>query len=185
MNTLKTKSIFLFSALMGLGLVFSSCNKKNDDNPTQKETADNGTKHRDVLLKDYGAEPLVLNIEDYTSANTNFRTSLWTGKNLQVTLMSIPVGGEVGLEQHSNLDQFLRIEDGKARVLMGDTKDSLSFEELAGEDFAILVPAGKWHNIVNIGDEPLKLYSIYAPAEHPHSTVHKTQQEAMEAEHHH
>ena len=138
-----------------------------------------------VVLQDYGTEPTVLNIESYTLGNENFRTVLWTGNNLQVTLMTIPVGGDVGLEQHMGIDQFLRIEEGMAQVLMGDSQDKLDFVRDVEDDYAIFVPAGKWHNIVNKGDKPLKLYSIYAPAEHPHGTVHKTQQEAMEAEHAH
>lgn len=138
-----------------------------------------------ITLKDYGDQPTVLDIENYTNANTNFRMALWTGKNLQVTLMDIPVGGEVGLELHSDIDQFLRIEYGRAKVVMGDEKDKLDFVEEAVADYAIMVPAGKWHNIINIGKTPLKLYSIYAPAEHPFGTVHKTQKEAMEAEHQH
>lgn len=138
-----------------------------------------------VVLQDYGAEPTVLNIESYTLGNEDFRTVLWTGNNLQVTLMTIPVGGDVGLEQHMGIDQFLRIEEGMAQVLMGDSQDKLDFVRDVEDDYAIFVPAGKWHNIVNKGDKPLKLYSIYAPAEHPHGTVHKTQQEAMEAEHAH
>ena len=104
---------------------------------------------------------------------------------LLVTLMTIPVGGDVGLEQHMGIDQFLRIEEGMAQVMMGDSQDKLDFVRDVEDDYAIFVPAGKWHNIVNKGDKPLKLYSIYAPAEHPHGTVHKTQQEAMEAEHAH
>jgi mannose-6-phosphate isomerase-like protein (cupin superfamily) len=92
------------------------------------------------------------------------------------------VGSEVGLEQHTDTDQFLRIEDGQAKVMMGDTKESLTFIKAAEKDFAIIVPAGKWHNIINTGDTPLKLYSIYSSAEHPYGTVHKTFEEAEEAE---
>ncbi len=131
-----------------------------------------------VVLKDYGGSPAVLDIDDYTKANADFRTVLWTGKQLQVTLMSIPRGGEVGLEQHMDIDQFLRIEEGVARVQMGESKDNLAFEVVAEGDYAIMVPAGMWHNLTNIGDEPLKLYSIYAPVEHPFGTVHKTKAEA-------
>ena len=134
---------------------------------------------------DYGAEPTVLDIDAYTLSNDNFRTALWTGTLLQVTLMSIPVGGEIGLEQHPDTDQFLRIEDGQAKVMMGDTEESLTFVQTAEKDFAIIVPAGKWHNLINTGDKPLKLYSIYSPVEHPHGTVHKTFEEAKEAEDHH
>lgn len=111
----------------------------------------------------------MLNIESHTLANENFRTALWTGSNLQVTLMAIPAGGDVGLEQHHDIDQFLRVEEGTARVMMGDSEDNLDFVREVSDDYAILVPAGKWHNIVNTGDKPLKIYSIYAPAEHPHA----------------
>lgn len=83
-------------------------------------------KNSKIIFEDYGGQPTVLNIEDYTDANTNFRTVLWTGKNLQVTLMDIPVGGDVGLELHADIDQFLRIEQGKALVIMGNDKDNLN-----------------------------------------------------------
>jgi len=179
---MKTKLIVFFTSLMLLGWSMMSCNRKTESSCC----ADHGTDVKaEVVLKDYGAEPTVLDIDAYTMANDNFRSALWTGTLLQVTLMSIPVGGEVGLEQHTDTDQFLRIEDGHAKVVMGDTKESLTFNKSAEKDFAIIVPAGKWHNIINTGDTPLKLYSIYAPVEHPHSTVHKTFEEAEEAEHHH
>ncbi|QMT17398.1 cupin domain-containing protein [Planococcus maritimus] len=133
-------------------------------------------------LKDYGAESLVVNIEEATKQNDTFRTALWTGKNLQVTLMSIAPGDDIGLEVHEHGDQFLRVEDGQGLVQMGDSEDNLSFEEKAEDDYAILIPAGKWHNVTNTGDKPLKIYSIYAPPEHPHSTVHETKAEADAAE---
>ena len=169
-----TSNIKLISFIAGVllsGLSLTSCNNIAQD--------------AHVTLKDYGAEPTVLNIDAYTLSNNNFRTALWTGKLLQLTVMSIPVGGEVGLEQHLNTDQFLRIEDGQGKVFMGDAKGSLTFVETAEKDFAIFVPAGKWHNIVNTGKKPLKLYSVYTPVEHPHGTVHKTFEEAEEAEHQH
>ena len=133
-------------------------------------------------LKDYGAESFVVNIEEATKQNDTFRTALWTGKNLQVTLMSIAPGDDIGREVHEHGDQFLRVEDGQGLVQMGDSEDNLSFEEKAEDDYAILIPAGKWHNVTNTGDEPLKIYSIYAPPEHPHSTVHETKAEADAAE---
>lgn len=167
------KKLLLPAAMIVAVLAAVSCTPKQN----KAETT--------VILNDYGAEPTVLDIEAYTLENDNFRTALWTGTNLQVTLMSIPVGGDVGLEQHTDIDQFLRIEDGEALVMMGDSEDDLSFMEFAAADNAIFVPAGKWHNIVNAGDKPLKLYSIYAPVEHPHGTIHRTQQESEEAEHHH
>ena len=132
--------------------------------------------------KDTGPNPYVVDIEDLTLSNENFRTAAWTGTYLQMTLMTIPVGGQVGLEVHTDTDQFLRLEQGKAKVVMGASKDSLDQEWTAEDDWAIFVPAGVWHNIINDGSEPLKLYSIYAPVHHPHSTVHATYEEAMEAE---
>ncbi|SDY01939.1 cupin domain-containing protein [Salimicrobium album] len=131
-------------------------------------------------LKDYGAEPFVTNIEEATKENTNYRTALWTGKNLQVTLMSIDVGEDIGLEVHHELDQFLRVEEGEGLAQMGDSENNLDFEKKVGDDDVVLVPAGKWHNITNKGDKPLKIYSIYAPPEHDHGTVHKTRAEGME-----
>ena len=127
--------------------------------------------------KDYGKNPYVVNIEDLTKENKKFRVAKWTGDNLQMTVMSIEPGGEVGLEVHSDIDQFLRVEQGSARVVMGPSKDEISFSEDVEDDWAILVPAGTWHNIINTGNEPLKLYSIYAKPEHPHGTVHETPQD--------
>ena len=172
---MKSKLVLFFTALLLLAWSMTSCNQNRITNDVKAQT--------EVVLKDYGAEPTVLDIDAYTMSNGNFRTALWTGTKLQVTLMSIPVGGEVGLEQHSDTDQFLRVEDGQANVVMGDSEESLTFTQTAEKDFAIIVPAGKWHNIINTGDKPLKLYSIYSPVEHPHGTVHKTFEEAEEAEH--
>lgn len=125
-------------------------------------------------MQDHGANPHVFDIEALTEDNDTFRTAVWTGRNLQLTVMSIAPGEDVGLEVHEDHDQFLRVESGEARVEMGATRDNLGFVEVAKDDFAILVPAGTWHNITNTGDRDLKLYSIYAPAEHPHGTVHET-----------
>ncbi|MBM3210325.1 cupin domain-containing protein [Candidatus Saccharibacteria bacterium] len=133
-------------------------------------------------IHDYGAEPYVVDVEELTLSNDLFRQTAWTGSNLQMTVMAIQPGGDVGLEKHDDHDQFLRIEQGSAKVVMGPSKDNLNFEAEARDDFAIFVPAGVWHNIVNESDEVLKLYSIYAPAEHPKGTVHKTQAESEAAE---
>lgn len=134
------------------------------------------------MEQDKAGKPYVVDIEELTKANENYRTAEWTGTFLQMTTMVIPVGGEVGLEIHEDTDQFLRIEAGKAKVLMGTKRDNLDFEKEAEDDFAIFVPSGYWHNVVNIGDEPLKLYSIYAPPHHPVGTVHETYAAAMAAE---
>lgn len=134
------------------------------------------------MIDDYGKQPYVVDIEDLTVTNENFRKAVWTGQHLQMTLMSIEVGSEIGLEVHDDTDQFLRIDQGEARVVMGKSQDDLDFEAEAGDDFAIFIPSGYWHNVVNTGDEPLKIYSIYAPAHHSAGTVHKTKAEADEAE---
>lgn len=139
----------------------------------------------DIELKDHGPNPYTVNIEEATKQNENFRTALWTGKHMQLTLMSIPEGGEIGLEKHDNIDQFLRIEEGTGLVQMGDTKDNLDYEQEVEDDWVVLVPAGTWHNITNVGDEPLKLYSIYTPPEHDHGTVHETKAESDAEEHDH
>lgn len=166
---------------LGLILVaLSSCQQTTND---KKQEPNEVKLNSEVVLKDYGKDPLVINIDDYTIENETFRTTIWTGDHLQLTVMSIPVGGEVGLEIHSDIEQFLRIEEGEAEVLMGDEKDNLNFVRKASEDDAIFVPTGKWHNIKNTGDKPLKLYSIYAKPEHEHGTIHQTKAES-DADHH-
>lgn len=138
-------------------------------------------------LTDHGPQPHVLDIEAATLENSDYRQTAWTGKYLQLTVMAIAPGDDIGLEVHEDHDQFLRVEEGKGRVQMGPAEDDLSFDEEVGDDWAVLVPAGSWHNITNIGSEPLKVYSIYSPPEHEHGTVHATKAESDEAEaqHHH
>jgi len=132
---------------------------------------------------DYGPRAFVVDIHKATLNNENFRTALWTGKNLQLTLMNIPVGEDIGLEVHPHVDQFLRIEEGQGLVQMGNTRDNLTFRQPAYDDSAIFIPAGAWHNVTNTGNIPLKLYSIYAPPNHPRGTVHQTKAIAEAAEH--
>ncbi|KKO54134.1 cupin domain-containing protein [Paenibacillus sp. DMB20] len=127
-----------------------------------------------ITLQDYGTRPFVVNIDQATEQNNHYRTALWTGKYLQVTLMSINVGEDIGLEVHPTTDQFIRIEEGQGLVQMGDSRDNLNFQVMAYDDYAIMIPAGKWHNITNTGNRPLKVYVIYAPPEHPYGTVHET-----------
>ncbi|MEC2345957.1 cupin domain-containing protein [Paenibacillus barengoltzii] len=130
-------------------------------------------------LQDYGQQPFVINISDAAEHNRNFRTALWTGKYFQVTLMSIPVGEDIGLEVHPDTDQFVRVEEGRGVAQMGDRADHLTFVRNIREDDAVFIPAGTWHNIINTGNEPLKVYVIYAPPHHPFGTVHRTKREAM------
>nr|WP_252505090.1 cupin domain-containing protein [Sporosarcina sp. Marseille-Q4943] len=134
------------------------------------------------MLKDYGANPFVININEATKQNDTYRTALWTGTHLQVTLMSLGVGEDIGLEMHPDVDQFLRIEQGQGITQMGKSKGDLNFRRNVYDDSAIFVPAGTWHNLTNTGDIPLKLYSIYAPPNHPFGTVHRTKADAMSEE---
>lgn len=137
-----------------------------------------------MKIRDCGCQPFIADIEDLAARNSNYRTALWTGEHLQVTLMCIPVGGDIGLEMHDDVDQFIRIEDGCALIQMGKCKDNVDYQQKVNSNFAILVPARTWHNIVNVGNVPLKLYSVYAPPKHPFGTVHRTKGEAQCAERH-
>lgn len=142
---------------------------------------DNG--NNDMGLTDHGPEPFVINIDHATKQNNTFRTALWTGDHLQLTLMSINPGEDIGLEIHPNIDQFLRVEQGQGLVRMGKNKDNLDFQRRVGEGWAIFVPAGTWHNVINISNIPLKVYSIYAPPQHPKGTVHRTKADATASGH--
>ncbi len=135
-----------------------------------------------VTSQDYGPAPYVVNIDEATIKNDTFRTAIWTGKHLQVTLMSIAPGEDIGLEIHPHLDQFLRLEQGTGIVQMGDRQDQLTFQRKVAQDDAIMIPAGTWHNVINTGNTPIKLYSIYAPPQHPPGTVHQTKADAEAAE---
>jgi mannose-6-phosphate isomerase-like protein (cupin superfamily) len=122
-------------------------------------------------------------IERATLENETFRTVLHTGEHVQLTVMRLGPGEDIGREAHPHLDQFLRIESGSGRVELGRTKDAVEETHDIADDWAIIVPAGVWHNVVNTGGGDLKLYSIYAPPEHPDGTIHRTKAEANAAEH--
>lgn len=121
-------------------------------------------------------------IEKATKANSTFRTVLFTGTAMQLTLMSVAPGQDIGIEMHPATDQFLRVEAGSARVVMGSSKDKLDERHELTKDWAVIVPAGTWHNVINTSNEPLKLYSIYAPPAHPPNAVHRTKTDAEAAE---
>lgn len=131
---------------------------------------------------DYGRQPVVINIAAYAMQNTAFRKVVWTGEYMQITVMSIEPGSEIGAELHDELDQFLCIVHGTGRAMMGETEDNLDFIIDVKRNAAIVVPAGTWHNLKNTGDMPLKLYSIYAPPTHPFGTIHETKEDAEKSE---
>ncbi|MGN1155906.1 MAG: cupin domain-containing protein [Agathobacter sp.] len=124
---------------------------------------------------------LVTNVARQAMQNTDFRSTLWTGSFGQMTLMSIPVCSDIGLEIHKDTDQIIRIEQGNALAEMGDCKDHLDYRVRVCTGDLIFVPAGTWHNVTNIGRIPLKLSTVYAPPHHPAGTVHHTKEDALKA----
>ena len=131
---------------------------------------------------DYGPNPYVVHVGQMAMRNPNFRTALWTGEYMQMTLMNIPVRGEIGSEIHEDTDQMIRVEQGIGLVTMGADKDNPDFKQRDMQGDTIFVPAGTWHNIVNAGRIPLRLTSIYAPPHHPRGTIHRTKEEAQKEE---
>jgi mannose-6-phosphate isomerase-like protein (cupin superfamily) len=124
-------------------------------------------------------------IERATLDNSTFRTVLFTGEHTQLTVMRLAPGEDIGREAHHDRDQFLRVEEGRARVELGSTEDAIDETHDVEDDWAVIVPAGVWHNVVNTGTGDLKLYSLYSPPEHPADTVHQTKADAEAAEHGH
>lgn len=169
-------------------VALSSCDQKTN---TTEQTTEPATEVAAAPAPDYSAEikehndaPMVFDAEQFTIQNPNYRTSLWTGKQSQMTLMSIPVGDDVGLECHDDVEQFFIVYAGKGTVKMGDAKDNLSMVKEVGPGDGIIIPLSTWHNVINASDsEPLKLLSIYAPVEHPAGTVQPTHADAMDEEH--
>ena len=150
-------------------------NRRESDYSSRKNFYRSPYPHR--YSRDRGPNPYVTNIREATLCNNTFRTALWTGEYLQLTLMSIDVNDDIGLEMHPDVDQFLRLEQGQGLVKMGTDKNNLSYQKNVSKDYVIFIPAGTWHNLINTGNTPIKLYSIYAPPNHPHGTVHVTKED--------
>ena len=167
---MQTRFYFFMAITAGLVIMTNSCQTA----VPEKQKADVN------LTEDTGTLPYVLDIEATTLSNENYRTVHWTGENIQLVFMTLKPGEVINLEMHKGHDQFLRIEQGEARVFMGKTADSLSFDKKVSAHWAILVPSGYWHKVENIGSGELKLYSIYGPVEHAKGKIHKTYQEAEE-----
>ena len=124
----------------------------------------------------------VTNIEERTLANENFREVLFTSPGVQLVVMTLAPGEEIGLETHDDVDQFIRVEAGEGKAILDGAEHALE------DGSAVVIPAGTEHNVLNVSrSEPLKLYSIYTPPEHPDRTVHRTKAEAdaYERDHHH
>ena len=135
-----------------------------------------------MKIQDNGPKPNAFDIETATRENRNYRTTAWTGKYLQVTLMSIEPGSSIGLEVHPETDQFLRLDAGQGRYVMGPSEDQLDFQQDVSDGWAIQVPAGVWHDVINTGDEPMQVYAVYAPSHHAQGIVQETAEQAEQDE---
>lgn len=120
-----------------------------------------------------------INIEEKTLSNNYFREVLYTGPNLQLVVMTLQPGEEIGLERHETHDQFIRVEEGQGHALLDGERHALE------DGVSVVVPAGTEHNVINSGSKPLRLYTLYGPPEHPDGTIHKTKAEADEYEREH
>jgi mannose-6-phosphate isomerase-like protein (cupin superfamily) len=118
------------------------------------------------------------NIETLTVENNDFRRVLYTAKEMQLVLMTLQPGEEIGEEVHDDRTQFFRVEEGKGEIWIDGKKTPVE------DDFAMIVPSGAKHNVVNTGSTPLKLYTLYGPPEHIDKTVHKTKADADKAHEH-
>lgn len=115
------------------------------------------------------------NVEKLTERNRYFRKVLFTGKHEQVVLMALGPGEEIGNEVHHDTDQFFRVESGRAQFVVANGKKRFA----VGSGGAVVIPAGTYHNVKNVSKLPLKLYTIYAPPEHPAGTIDKTKADAI------
>lgn len=131
-----------------------------------------------MTIEDIGPRPQSFDLEQATRDNEHYRSVAWSGRYLQLTLMSIPPGGDIGLEVHPETDQFIRLDAGRGRVEMGTAKDRLTMKKEVSDGWCVLVPAGTWHNITNIGAEPMQVYAVYAPAHHKPGKIHATASDA-------
>jgi len=135
-----------------------------------------------MKITDNGPQPNAFDLETATRENANYRTVAWTGKYLQVTLMSIPPGSSIGLEAHPETDQFVRLDAGTGHVIMGPAEDDLPFQLDVSDGWSVQVPAGTWHDIINTGSEDMRLYVVYAPTHHTPGIVQETAADAEKDE---
>jgi len=131
-----------------------------------------------MTVNDNGPKPNAFDLEAATVENAHFRTVAWTGVYLQVTLMSIPPGSSIGLEVHHETDQFIRLDAGRGRATLGPSKDDLNYQVDVSDGWSVQVPAGTWHDIVNTGEEDMRLYVVYAPVHHAPGIVQATAEDA-------
>ncbi len=133
-------------------------------------------------ITDHGPDPFVVNLYNAAMKNKFYRTTLWTGCHLQMTLMQINPNEDIGLEVHPDVDQFIMIVHGCGVANMGKARDALTYKVPVRNGYGIFVPAGTWHNLINCGTSPMKLFTVYAPPEHAPGTVHPTKEIAEREE---
>ncbi|MCW2922414.1 MAG: cupin [Thermoleophilia bacterium] len=131
-----------------------------------------------LTITDQGPKQDAFDLEQATVENENYRAIAWSGKYLQVSLMSIEPGSSIGLEVHPETDQFIRLDAGQGVAKMGPSKDQLEWEQAVTDGWCVMVPAGMWHDIVNTGDDPMQLYTVYAPVHHAPGIVQATSKDA-------
>ncbi|PJJ30872.1 cupin domain-containing protein [Lacrimispora celerecrescens] len=149
---------------------------------SNSENSNRDAENTPIFPYDYGPNSFIIDLNKAAQQNDNFRATLWTGTFLQVTLMSIPVHGSIGMEVHTDHDQILRIEDGLGLVQLGESQLTMYGQYLAFTNYVIAVPAGIWHNIINIGNVPLKISSYYAPPNYAWNTVQRTRTPAASSQ---
>ena len=156
-----------------------SCTESPESRP-QSEPQPNPVQAPDADIGSAGdaKKGFVADIEELTTENTNFRQVLYTGGHLQLVLMSLEPGEEIGEEVHSGIDQFIRVEQGQGQAIINGTRHDIE------DDDAVVVPAGARHNVVNTGDGPLRLYTVYGPPEHRDGVVRATRPEALATDDH-
>ena len=122
-------------------------------------------------INEHGPSPYIANVGQYAMANSSYRSVFWTGCHLQMTLMSIPVCSDIGVEVHEDNDQIIRVEQGYGQLIIGECEEKMHYKRNISCGDTVFVPAGTWHNIKNTGRIPLKLSSIYSPPHHPAGLV--------------
>ncbi len=153
--------------------------KSTDGSPMPNSWRDNqnAPKCTSGAMRDRGNEPIVFDIRKEAYMTPDFRTALWTGGNLQLVLMTIPVGEEIGVERHEGIDQLIGVISGTGEVVFGNRENFFAPPLPLDAHSVILIPSGTYHNVKNVGMTPLKLYSVYAPKAHKFGTVDKTKAE--------
>lgn len=131
-----------------------------------------------ATITDQGPKQAAFDLEHTTVENDDYRRIAWSGRYLQLSLMSIEPGASIGLEVHPETDQFIRLDAGQGVAMMGPSEDDLDWEQPVSDGWCVMVPAGMWHDIVNTGDGPMRLYTVYAPVHHAAGIVQRTAEDA-------